>query len=93
MKNFWLPVIVASLLVSGQFAAAQSANAPRRGKAAATSTKKKAVKKAVRKPPPVDPTEGDNVDGDDLTVRAPRSVHWELPTEASWWWIPTAAGF
>src|SRR5690348_8863845 len=44
---------------------------PSRSKPAARRTSRKAVKKKpVYKPaPPVDPTEGDNVDGDDLLVR------------------------
>jgi cell division protein FtsI/penicillin-binding protein 2 len=65
MMRFLLPLLAAGLMVSAQFAVAQ---AP---KATATTTKKKVVPKktAVRTPPPVDPTEGDYVDGEDLTVR------------------------
>jgi cell division protein FtsI/penicillin-binding protein 2 len=66
MIRFLLPLVVAGLLLDTQFAAAQAK------KATGSTTKKVAAKKtavAVRKPPPVDPTEGDNVDGEDLTVR------------------------
>ena len=71
MKKFLLPAIVAGLLVNGHFAAGQvtRSSASGSGKAATTGAKKKVVKKAVKKAPPVDPTDGDNVDGDDLTVR------------------------
>lgn len=68
MNKLWLPAIVAGLLVCGQFAAGQSTSAPRSGKTA-SPTKKKTIRKAVKKAPPVDPTDGDNVDGDDLEVR------------------------
>ena len=67
MKRFILPlVLLAGILQSVHLAEAQ---APRTAK----TTKKTAVKKktVVRKPvaPKVDPTVGDNVDGDDLTIR------------------------
>jgi cell division protein FtsI/penicillin-binding protein 2 len=68
MNKLWLPAIVAGLLVCGQFAAGQSTSAPRSGKTA-SPTKKKIIRKAVKQAPPVDPTDGDNVDGDDLEVR------------------------
>ena len=50
-------------MLSAQFAAAQAQKG--------TSTVRKVAPKkaAVRRPPPVDPTEGDDVDGEDLTVR------------------------
>jgi cell division protein FtsI/penicillin-binding protein 2 len=51
------------MMLSAQFAAAQAQKG--------TSTVRKVAPKkaAVRRPPPVDPTEGDDVDGEDLTVR------------------------
>ena len=69
MKRFLLPAIVAGLLVNGHFAAGQPSRTSASGSGKAATTRKKAVKRAVKKPPPVDPTDGDNVDGDDLTVR------------------------
>src|ERR1035438_10129198 len=64
MKRFLLPLAVAGLLVNTQFAVAQAR------KATKSVSKKKAVPKtAVRRAPPVDPTDGDNVDGEDLVVR------------------------
>src|ERR1035441_9509070 len=70
MKKTLLPALVAGLLVNGHFAAGQSTRSSTPGSGrTATATRKKAVKKAVKKPPPVDPTDGDNVDRDDLTVR------------------------
>ena len=70
MKRFLLPALVAGLLVNGHFAAGQPTRSSASGSGkAATTTRKKVVKKAVKNPPPVDPTDGDNVDGDDLTVR------------------------
>src|SRR5207253_2722018 len=63
MKRFFvIPIVLVSLL---QFAGASSVQ---RKNAIRVSVKKK--KKPVRKPvPAVDPTSGDNVDGDDLTIR------------------------
>ena len=63
MKRFFvIPIVLVSLL---QFAGASSVQ---RKNAIRVSVKKK--KKPVRKPvPEVDPTSGDNVDGDDLTIR------------------------
>jgi penicillin-binding protein 2 len=61
MKKLFLALLLAGLIHNAGTLAAQTA--------------KKPVRKAVRKPvtrklpPPVDPTNGDNVDGDDLTVR------------------------
>jgi penicillin-binding protein 2 len=64
MMRFLVPFAVAGLVLGAQFAVAQ---AP---KTTSTAKKKAAPKKAVvRRDPPVDPTEGDNVDGEDLTVR------------------------
>ena len=64
MKRFLLPLVIAGLLVNAQFAVAQAKKSP------SSTVKKKVVRKTVmRKSPPVDPTEGDVVDGDDLTVR------------------------
>jgi penicillin-binding protein 2 len=58
MRNF----ILALLLVGCFQNAAYSATPARRSRTSAKKT-------PVRKPPPVDPTLGDNVDGDDLVVR------------------------
>ena len=70
MKRFLLPALVAGLLVNGHFAAGQPIRSSASGSGkATTTTRKKVVRKAVKNPPPVDPTDGDNVDGDDLTVR------------------------
>ena len=60
MKRLLLPFVAVGLIVGPQFAGAQS-----QGKA---SSRKTAVRRAPSAPP-VDPTEGDNVDGEDLTVR------------------------
>src|SRR6516164_8364653 len=58
------PLLIVSLLCAGVLAAAN--NVP-------TSTPKNDRARIMRKrraaPPPVDPTEGDNVDGDDLMIR------------------------
>jgi cell division protein FtsI/penicillin-binding protein 2 len=64
MIRFLLPLVVAGLLLQTQFAVAQA-----RKSVSSTARKKVVRKTAVRKSPPVDPTVGDNVDGDDLTVR------------------------
>ena len=63
MKRFFvIPIVLVSLLQFAGAAPVQRRNAIR------VPVKKK--KKPVRKPvPEVDPTSGDNVDGDDLTVR------------------------
>jgi cell division protein FtsI/penicillin-binding protein 2 len=64
MKRLLLPLVAGGLMVAAQFAVAQA-------QGTSSTAKKKAVarKTAIRQPPPVDPTEGDNVDGEDLTVR------------------------
>ena len=61
--------MVAGLLASAPFAGAQATGA--RAKTLATASKKKvpAKKPYVRPAPPVDPTEGDVIDGEDLVVR------------------------
>ncbi|MBZ5729348.1 MAG: penicillin-binding protein [Acidobacteriia bacterium] len=59
MKSIVVPLLLVGLLQNAAFSAAPSKSryrAPVR-------------RRAVKPPPPVDPTEGDNVDGDDLTVR------------------------
>jgi penicillin-binding protein 2 len=57
-------VVVTGLVLAGLLPGAT----PSRGRTAVKRTSKK--RKPVYKPaPPVDPTEGDNVDGDDLTIR------------------------
>lgn len=65
MRQLLLPFAVAGLLVSSQLTIAQTKQS------AGGTTKKKAPAKkaAVRPAPPVDPTEGDVVDGEDLVVR------------------------
>jgi len=60
-RLFLVPVIVAGLIHNPTGLDAQTAKKPIR------KTASHAV--ARRPPPPVDPTTGDNVDGDDLTVR------------------------
>src|SRR5437868_10376523 len=85
MKGFIVSIALLGLLVSGEFAGAQTKRAPSTAKsgsgapksarktAAKTAAKKAPAKKApvrrYRPAPPVDPTIGDNVDGDDLAVR------------------------
>jgi cell division protein FtsI/penicillin-binding protein 2 len=66
MIRFLFLLVVAGLAVDTQFAVAQAQPAT---KSAPSTARKTARKTAVRKPPPVDPTEGDNVDGEDLLVR------------------------
>jgi cell division protein FtsI/penicillin-binding protein 2 len=67
MKRIWyiLPLLLVGLLQN-----AQSAGTPAKNTTRSSASKKKGV---VRKPlapyPRVDPTQGDNVDGDDLTIR------------------------
>jgi penicillin-binding protein 2 len=62
MKRLLLPFVAGGLMIGAQFAEAQAQGT--------SSVKKAAPKKAVvRRAPPVDPTDGDNVDGEDLTVR------------------------
>src|SRR5580704_1794699 len=65
MLRMLLPLAAAGLIVNAQFAVAQAQ------KTGALPAKKAVAAKqpAVRRPPPIDPTEGDNVDGEDLTVR------------------------
>jgi penicillin-binding protein 2 len=64
MVRFLTPLLAAALMIGTQFAAAQA-------QVASSAARKKAVAKQtpVRRPPPIDPTEGDNVDGEDLVVR------------------------
>lgn len=79
MKGFILTSALFGMALSGEaaFGQAKKAAAGTRSRAAAAKAlpvKKAAAKKAVKKrvyraAPPVDPTIGDNVDGDDLTVR------------------------
>ncbi len=63
MRRVFLPI----LMLAGLLQILQPAGAQVPGKKPAPAPKKRKV--AVRKPPPVDPTRGDNIDGDDLTVR------------------------
>lgn len=67
MKRLLLPLVAGALMIGAQFAAAQ-AQVTSQG---TSSTAKKVAPKrtVVRRAPAVDPTEGDNVDGEDLTVR------------------------
>jgi len=62
MKRLLLPLVAGGLMIGTQFAAAQAQGSSAARKAPPRKT-------AVRRAPPVDPTEGDNVDGEDLTVR------------------------
>ena len=67
MKGFAVfPLLLVGLLQNAAPASAQVKKA-----SPSSSPKKTApvVRRTVRKLPPVDPTEGDNVDGDDLTIR------------------------
>ena len=63
MKRFLLPLAAGSLIIGAQFGTAQAQTPASRR---AVAAKKPAV---VKRSPPVDPTAGDNVDGEDLTVR------------------------
>ena len=63
MQRLLLPLVAGALIFGVQFAGAQTQGSSAARKAA---PKRAAVRHA---PPPVDPTEGDNVDGEDLTVR------------------------
>ncbi|MEI9971146.1 MAG: hypothetical protein WDO73_03300 [Ignavibacteriota bacterium] len=63
MIRLLLPFAAGGLMIGAQFALAQARVAP----ASRRVVSKKAA--VVKRPPPVDPTEGDNVDGEDLTVR------------------------
>lgn len=65
MMRSFLPLVAAGLMIGAQFAVAQAQ------KGTSTTVRKKAapVRTAVRRPPPVDPTVGDNIDGEDLIVR------------------------
>jgi penicillin-binding protein 2 len=66
MKAYWfVPLVLVGLLQNVSPAAAQAKKAR-----APSSARRPAAKKSLpRKGPPVDPTLGDNVDGDDLTIR------------------------
>ena len=61
-RLLFVPLILVGLLQNVEFAAAAAKKTNR-----SSSARKRAGKKAA--PPRVDPTEGDNVDGDDLTIR------------------------
>jgi penicillin-binding protein 2 len=58
------PLLIVSLLFAGALAAANNVATP-----APKGTRSRIARKRRPAPPPVDPTEGDNVDGDDLMVR------------------------
>ena len=61
MKRLLLPLVAGGLMIGAQIAGAQAQGA---------HAKRVASRKTVvRRSPPVDPTDGDNVDGEDLTVR------------------------
>jgi cell division protein FtsI/penicillin-binding protein 2 len=64
MIRLLLPLVAGGLMVGVQFAPAQMQVAPASRRVA--PKKASAVKRLT---PPVDPTDGDNVDGEDLTVR------------------------
>jgi len=66
MKKLFLALLLAGLIYNAEALDVQPAKKPARK----TGRKPAARKPVARKlPPPVDPTYGDNVDGDDLTVR------------------------
>jgi len=66
MKKLFLALLLAGLIYNAEALDVQPAKKPARK----TARKPAARKPVARKlPPPVDPTYGDNVDGDDLTVR------------------------
>jgi penicillin-binding protein 2 len=71
MKRFLLPLIaLAGMLQNGPLAGAQASRVVRQSTPIKKSTS--ARKKVVRRPaapPKVDPTIGDNVDGEDLSIR------------------------
>src|SRR5262245_23379620 len=79
MKGFILTLAILGWIASGQLATAQStakkASAGSRPATRTAAAKKAAPRKSVprkrtyKPAPPVDPTLGDNVDGDDLAVR------------------------
>jgi cell division protein FtsI/penicillin-binding protein 2 len=58
-KLFVVPLLLGGLLQNAGLAATQ----------AKKTTRAPARKSLAKRPPPVDPTDGDNVDGDDLTIR------------------------
>ena len=64
MKRLLLPLVAAGLMIGAPFAGAQTQTIAYRK----APSKKTAVKRPPASPP-VDPTDGDNVDGEDLTVR------------------------
>src|SRR5580700_10832131 len=67
--TIFLAPLLAALLGFAAGAAAQQTAVSRASAAKKAKTAKTAKKKRLPKAPPVDPTEGDNPDGDDLTVR------------------------
>src|SRR6185295_4169186 len=87
MKGFILAIALFGLILSGEFAGAQTKapssaksgmSAPRaaarssaapKGASAKASAKAPAKKRVYRPAPKVDPTIGDNMDGEDLAVR------------------------
>src|ERR1051326_3571753 len=73
MKGFIFSLALSGLLICGSFAGAQTRKAPSSAKSGVRGSTPKALsksKRVVRKSaPPVDPTIGDNVDGEDLAVR------------------------
>ena len=58
-KLFVVPLLLGGLLQNAGLTATQ----------AKRTTRIPARKSVAKRPPPVDPTDGDNVDGDDLTIR------------------------
>jgi cell division protein FtsI/penicillin-binding protein 2 len=58
------PLLIVSLLCAGVLAAANNVGTP-----TSRSSRSRVVRKRRPAPPPVDPTAGDNIDGDDLMVR------------------------
>ena len=58
------PLLIVSLLFAGAVAAATNNVTPK-----TRGPRSRIARKRSPAPPPVDPTEGDNIDGDDLTIR------------------------
>jgi len=66
MKGYVVPLLLAGLVQSAHIAAGQAARSPNPSR---TSTAKNRKRLPRYREPMVDPTQGDNVDGDDLVIR------------------------
>jgi len=71
MKAYWFaPLVLVGLFQNAGPVVAQATRARAPLSTSKSPARKSAIRKSVaRKGPPVDPTVGDNVDGDDLTIR------------------------